>query len=137
MTTSSSWRGLGGKCRVLMAAVRASSGAASTTNISSKAAAARSTISKPPKAASRSSRGIAKAVPVSTQLGEFLGVQEVSRTDAVKKVWEYIKLRNLQSPADKKVIRCDDKLKTIFDGKDTVGFLEIAKLLSRHFVKAA
>lgn len=41
----------------------------------------------------------------------------------------------LQNPANKREIICDDKLKTIFDGKDRVGFLEIAKLLAPHFVK--
>lgn len=40
--------------------------------------------------------GILKVVPVSQPLGEFLGVSEVSRTDAVKKVWGYIKSNNLQ-----------------------------------------
>ncbi|KAK3025047.1 hypothetical protein RJ639_044798 [Escallonia herrerae] len=42
---------------------------------------------------------------------------------------------DLGNPADKRQIHCDHKLKTIFDGKETVGFLEIGKLLSRHFVK--
>lgn len=43
----------------------------------------------------------------------------------------------LQNPTDKKEIFCDEKLKTIFDGKEKVGFLEIGKLLSRHFVKTS
>jgi len=80
--------------------------------------------------------GILKITPVSPALRQFLGAPEASRTDAVKKIWEYIKLHNLQNPANKKEIYCDDKLKTIFEGKDKVGFLEIGKLLSRHFVKA-
>lgn len=42
----------------------------------------------------------------------------------------------LQNPANKKEIFCDEKLKTIFEGKDKVGFTEIAKLLSNHFVKS-
>lgn len=80
--------------------------------------------------------GIQKVVPVSSELGDFLGAPQVSRTDAVKKVWAYIKLQNLQNPANKKEIFCDEKLKTIFEGKDKVGFTEIAKLLSNHFVKS-
>ncbi|KAK6121195.1 hypothetical protein DH2020_045057 [Rehmannia glutinosa] len=40
-----------------------------------------------------------------------------------------------RDPADKKVIICDEKLKTIFGGKDRVGFLEIAGLISPHFLK--
>ncbi|KAD4384962.1 hypothetical protein E3N88_25130 [Mikania micrantha] len=80
--------------------------------------------------------GILKVVPVSPALGEFLGLSEVSRTDAVKKVWEYIKHNNLQNPSNKKEILCDAKLKTIFNEKDKVGFLEIAKLMSQHFIKS-
>ncbi|GKE70238.1 TRI1-like protein, partial [Tanacetum coccineum] len=34
--------------------------------------------------------GILKVVPVSKPLGEFLGVPQVSRTDAVKKIFGYI-----------------------------------------------
>ncbi|XP_020217548.1 protein TRI1 [Cajanus cajan] len=84
----------------------------------------------------RTISGIQKVVPVSSELGHFLGAPQVSRTDAVKRVWEYIKLQNLQNPSNKKEIFCDAKLKTIFDGKDKVGFTEIARLLSNHFVKS-
>ena len=41
----------------------------------------------------------------------------------------------VQNPMNKREIICDEKLKTIFEGKDKVGFLEIAKLLAPHFVK--
>jgi len=44
----------------------------------------------------RTNTGIQKAVPVSSELGSFVGASEVSRTFAVKKVWEYIKQQNLQ-----------------------------------------
>ncbi|XP_042479695.1 upstream activation factor subunit UAF30-like [Macadamia integrifolia] len=87
-----------------------------------------------PQAPNRTS-GIFKVTPVSPTMCQFLGVSEASRTDAVKKIWDYIKLNSLQNPANKREIRCDEKLKTIFDGKETVGFLEIGKLLSPHFVK--
>ncbi|KAG6635898.1 hypothetical protein CIPAW_11G075000 [Carya illinoinensis] len=40
-----------------------------------------------------------------------------------------------RNPANKKEIFCDEKLKSIFEGKDAVGFQEIVKLLSVHFVK--
>ncbi|XP_022974194.1 protein TRI1-like [Cucurbita maxima] len=79
--------------------------------------------------------GILKVVEVSPALSNFLGVSEVSRTNAVKQIWSYIKLNNLQNPANKREIFCDDKLKAIFEGREKVGFLEIAKFLSHHFVK--
>ncbi|KAE8677517.1 ABC transporter G family member 14-like isoform X1 [Hibiscus syriacus] len=81
-------------------------------------------------------KGLMRLQPVSPQLGKFLGSSEASRADATKKIWEYIKLHNLQNPANKKEIICDEKLKTIFDGKDRVGMLEVAKYLSPHFVKS-
>jgi len=44
----------------------------------------------------RQGTGILKVVPVSKPLANFIGENEVSRTTAVKKIWEYIKLNNLQ-----------------------------------------
>ncbi|KAJ9556145.1 hypothetical protein OSB04_010759 [Centaurea solstitialis] len=117
-------RAFGQGYRVLMAA-------AANTSTTTAAATATATAPKRGRPA-----GILKVVPVSQPLGEFLGVSEVSRTDAVKKVWEYIKHNNLQNPLNKKEILCDAKLKKIFNEKEQVGFLEIAKLLSQHFVKA-
>ncbi|KAI3880397.1 hypothetical protein MKW98_016761 [Papaver atlanticum] len=115
-----------GGCRALMAAAKSTA-----TKPSFTTAATGGTTPAAPK-------GILKVVPVSPALGEFLGgVPEASRTDAVKKIWVYIKANNLQNPADKRQIICDEKLKSIFDGKDKVGMLEIAKLLTPHFVKAA
>ncbi|OWM83261.1 upstream activation factor subunit spp27 [Punica granatum] len=81
--------------------------------------------------------GIQKVTPVSPALAEFLKSPEASRSDAVKQIWSYIKLHDLQNPTNKREIFCDEKLKSIFDGKDKVGFLEIGKLLSRHFIKTA
>ncbi|KAJ4707603.1 upstream activation factor subunit spp27 [Melia azedarach] len=100
-------------------------------------AAAKSSSTSSAAVGSKEPKGILKVVPVSPQLSEFVGASEVSRSEAVKKVWQYIKLHNLQNPANKREIRCDAKLKTIFNGKDTVGFLEIAKLMNQHFVKSA
>lgn len=82
--------------RMLMAAAAkgatkkaaASAGAASTTVV--KKTAVKKTVT------SKSTGGIQKVVPVTSELGNFIGAPEVSRTEAVKKVWEYIKLQNLQ-----------------------------------------
>lgn len=40
--------------------------------------------------------GILQATPISSALRDFLGVPESSRTDAVKKIWVYIKDQKLQ-----------------------------------------
>ncbi|KAF3641215.1 putative nudix hydrolase 3-like [Capsicum annuum] len=146
---ASSTRIFGKCCRALMAAAKTTSAATATGTVT--------------KARGRQN-GILKPQPVSPALANFLGTNEASRTDAVKKVWEYIKTHNLQkmeqsmsletdcksvrgkvvdkiwsskNPANKREIHCDNKLKTIFDGKDKVGFLEIARLLTQHFQKTA
>ncbi|KAL2552356.1 SWIB/MDM2 domain superfamily protein [Forsythia ovata] len=84
----------------------------------------------------REPRGITKPRRVSPEMQAFLGgVTEIPRTQALKDIWAYIKQHNLQDPADKKVIICDEKLKQIFGGRERVGFLEIAGLLNPHFLK--
>ncbi|XP_062155792.1 protein TRI1-like [Alnus glutinosa] len=88
-----------------------------------------------PKRETAGPRGILKVGPISPALQTFMGVPEASRSGAVKQIWSYIKGQNLQNPADKREIYCDEKLKALFSGKDKVGFLEIGKLLSLHFVK--
>ncbi|KAJ8650623.1 hypothetical protein MRB53_003646 [Persea americana] len=121
-----------GGCRALMAAAKAAAkgAAADSPNPRRSAAAAAKE-----KTATTRSTGILKVVPVSPAMRSFLGVPEISRTEAIKKIWEYIKLNDLQNPANKREINCDAKLKAIFDGRDKVGMLEIARLLSPHFIK--
>ncbi|OMO95184.1 hypothetical protein CCACVL1_05510 [Corchorus capsularis] len=58
-----------------------------------KAATPKPKASKP--AAPRTT-GINKVTPVSPALGQFLGTQQASRTEAVKQIWTYIKSHNLQ-----------------------------------------
>ncbi|GFQ02295.1 protein tri1 [Phtheirospermum japonicum] len=124
--------------RALFAAAKS----ANTTNISpsatKKASSTAAAASKPLKRGKEkkpSESGIMRTTPISPALQSVLGAPEASRVSAVKKIWEYIKLHNLQNPLDKREIFCDAKLKKLFDGKDKVGFLEIGKLLSPHFVK--
>ncbi|CAA3013042.1 upstream activation factor subunit spp27-like [Olea europaea subsp. europaea] len=59
----------------------------------------------------REPRGITKPHRVSPEMQAFLGgVTEIPHTQALKEIWAYIKKHNLQDPADKKVIICDEKL---------------------------
>lgn len=83
----------------------------------------------------RKLKGIMIPAPVSPELKKFLGVSEIPRTEAMKKIWEHIKANNLQNPANKREILCDEKLKSIFGRKENVNMLEIAKLISPHFIK--
>ncbi|XP_038888173.1 uncharacterized protein LOC120078055 isoform X1 [Benincasa hispida] len=85
-------------------------------------------------ASHRQPRGIMKPRRISPEMQALVGAPEISRTQALKVIWAHIKEHNLQKPSDKKVIICDEKLKNIFGGKDEVGFLEIAGLISPHFL---
>uniref|UniRef100_A0A5B6YUU8 Putative upstream activation factor subunit spp27-like n=1 Tax=Davidia involucrata TaxID=16924 RepID=A0A5B6YUU8_DAVIN len=125
-------------CRALLAAAKAGTPKSSAAKTTAKSKTRSSSSPPPPPKQPRQlarSTGILKPVPVSPALRNFLGAPESSRTNAVKKVWEYIKAHELQNPANRKEIYCDDMLKTIFEGKEKVGFLEIGRLLSAHFVK--
>ncbi|GMJ12568.1 hypothetical protein HRI_004926000 [Hibiscus trionum] len=53
--------------------------------------------------------GLNRVLPVSPQLGKFLGASEASRTDTIKKIWEYIKRHNLQDscPSIKNILLLD------------------------------
>ncbi|XP_073030447.1 upstream activation factor subunit UAF30-like [Primulina eburnea] len=127
--TSGLFRG----CRALYSAAKSAAAPSPKPNISASsnkpAAAAAGTKDK-----KSSPTGLLKAKPVSPTLRNFVGASEISRAEALKKVWGYIKLHNLQNPSNKKEIFCDGKLKALFNGKEKVGFLEITKLLSPHFV---
>lgn len=88
------------------------------------------------KAASAMGSGLNRTIQVSPALQKFLGVGECSRPESMKRIWDYIRDQKLQNPQNKREVFCDETLKPVLGGKDKVGFLEIAKLLSEHFPKA-
>jgi len=76
--------------------------------------------------------GLAKPMNISPELAVVIGDGPMPRTEVTKKLWEYIKAKNLQNPANKRNILADDALKAIFDGKDEVTMFEMTKLVSAH-----
>ncbi|KAI0501526.1 hypothetical protein KFK09_016471 [Dendrobium nobile] len=80
--------------------------------------------------------GFLAPVPLSDALTKFIGTGEniLPRSDVIKRLWDYIKQNNLQDPADKRNIICDDKLKELFQVNSFTGFT-VTKLLAAHFVK--
>ncbi|KAF5736112.1 upstream activation factor subunit spp27-like [Tripterygium wilfordii] len=80
--------------------------------------------------------GFLAPLQLSDALIKFLGTgeSELSRTDVVKRMWDYIKENNLQDPSDKRRIICDEKLKDLFDVESFTGFT-VTKLLAAHFSK--
>ncbi|GLT59615.1 hypothetical protein SLA2020_324230 [Shorea laevis] len=87
-------------CRALCApASTARSSSAATKSPPKSTQKSKTASPRKPKPASRTMvrpTGILKVAPVSPALGEFLGANEASRTDAVKQIWSYVKTQNLQ-----------------------------------------
>ncbi|KAJ6682039.1 SWI/SNF-RELATED MATRIX-ASSOCIATED ACTIN-DEPENDENT REGULATOR OF CHROMATIN SUBFAMILY D [Salix koriyanagi] len=85
----------------------------------------------------RGNSGFLAPLQLSDALIKFLGTGEstLSRSDVVKRMWEYIKQNNLQDPSDKRRVLCDLKLKELLDIDSFTGFT-VPKLISAHFLKA-
>ena len=73
-----------------------------------------------------------KPVQPSAQLSAVVGSTPIPRTEVTKKLWAYIKKNGLQDSKDKRQINADEKLRTVFDGKDQVSMFEMTKLVSGH-----
>ncbi|OGJ89579.1 MAG: DNA topoisomerase III [Candidatus Raymondbacteria bacterium RifOxyC12_full_50_8] len=83
-------------------------------------------------AARKPNAAFSKALTPSTDLAAIVGSTPLPRTEVVKKLWEYIKGNNLQDEKNKRNINADEKLKKVFDGKQTVNMFEMTKLVSKH-----
>jgi DNA topoisomerase-3 len=67
----------------------------------------------------------------SAALAAVIGTDNVLRTEATKKIWDYIKAQGLQDPADKRSIKADAKLQAVF-GKPSATMFELAGILGKH-----
>jgi upstream activation factor subunit UAF30 len=65
-------------------------------------------------------------------LSEIVGSKPIPRTEVTKKLWQYIKRRNLQDKKNRRNINADAALKVVFGGKGTVNMFEMTKLVSKH-----
>jgi chromatin remodeling complex protein RSC6 len=61
-------------------------------------------------AKAKKAKGIMVPVKLSTKLKAIVGNAPLSRPEVMKKIWAYIKKRNLQHPKDTRCIRLDPKL---------------------------
>jgi upstream activation factor subunit UAF30 len=84
------------------------------------------------KSARKPNAAFMKALTPSAALGAVIGTKPVPRTEAVKKIWVYIKANKLQDSKNKRNVNADAKLKPVFGNKAQVTMFEIAKYLSKH-----
>jgi chromatin remodeling complex protein RSC6 len=73
-----------------------------------------------------------KPLTVSADLAAVVGAGPMPRSEVVKKLWVYIKGKNLQDPSNKRNINADEALKKVFGGKSVVNMFEMTKLVSVH-----
>ena len=84
------------------------------------------------KSARKPNAAFMKAMTPSPALAEVVGSKAIPRTEVTKKLWLYIKKNKLQDQKNKRMIKADAALKTVFGGKATVNMFEMTKLVNKH-----
>jgi chromatin remodeling complex protein RSC6 len=84
------------------------------------------------KSARKPNAAFMKALTPSAALSAVVGSKALPRTEAVKKIWGYIKSNKLQDNINRRMVNADAKLKDVFGGKGQVSMFEIAKYLGKH-----
>ena len=105
-----------------------------------KGAKAAKSAKKEPKAAKKPAKKAAKTKKTTTQkeyaaskgLSKLLKKEKVSRTEATKLIWDYIKEHNLQNPSDKRQIVPDEALSLALGEKKPFNMMKLAGLLSKQ-----
>ena len=89
-----------------------------------------------PRAAKKTARkpnaAFMKPVTPSPDLAVVVGAKPIPRTEVTKKLWAYIKKNGLQDAKNKRMIKADAALKTVFGGKAAVNMFEMTKLVGKH-----
>jgi chromatin remodeling complex protein RSC6 len=65
-------------------------------------------------------------------LGAIVGTKALPRSQAIKKVWDYIKKNDLQDKKNRRNINSDAKLSVLFGGKKQVSMFELASIISKN-----
>lgn len=75
-------------------------------------------------------------VVISDALAEFFktGEREMLESEALRRIWDYIKANNLEDPVNAMVISCDSKLQQLL-GSEKLSALEIPQMLASHLFK--
>ncbi len=71
-------------------------------------------------------------VTPSATLSAVVGSKPIPRTEVTKRLWAYIKKNKLQDQKNKRMIKADATLKSVFGGKATVNMFEMTKLVNKH-----
>ena len=91
-----------------------------------------------PSRAETAKKNMQTPLKISSELANIIGTEEnqlVSRPQVTKKLWAYIKEKNLQDPRNGLWFTPDDKMAVIF-GRQKIKCFSMAKYLERHFSAA-
>ncbi len=73
-----------------------------------------------------------KPVNVSKELADIVGPGPMPRTEVTKKVWDYIKLHQLQDQTNKRMIKPDEKLGKVLGGSEPIDMFKMTGKISNH-----
>ena len=84
------------------------------------------------KSGRRPSAAFMAPVQPSDKLAPVVGAKPIPRTEVTKRLWAYIKKNKLQDQKNKRMIKSDAALKSVFGGKAQVNMFEMTKLVNKH-----
>jgi chromatin remodeling complex protein RSC6 len=91
---------------------------------------------KSPQTSGRTTRGaLAGVVRPTPELAHIVGSKPLSRGEAMRKLWDYIRKHDLQDPENRRMIRADDNLRPIFEGNEKLSMFEMTAFVSKHLLK--
>lgn len=72
---------------------------------------------------------------LSPELSSLLKTDSLSRPEAIKGLWDYIKEHNLQDPKNKRIINPDGPLAKVLGSSDPIDIMKLSSALSKHLKK--
>ena len=73
-----------------------------------------------------------KPLNASSNLARVVGKSKITRPEAIKKVWAYIKRKGLQDNVNRRNINIDSGLAPLFGSKKQVSMFDLAKVISKN-----
>jgi chromatin remodeling complex protein RSC6 len=67
-------------------------------------------------------------------LSAVVGPNPRPRNELMRKMWDYIREHRLQDEHQMMMIKADDNLRLVFDGRPEVSIIEAMKLMSAHLL---
>ncbi len=73
-----------------------------------------------------------KPLNASSKLANVVGKSKITRQEAIKNFWAYVRKKGLQDSKNRRNINLDDHLKPLFGSKSQVSMFEVAKVISKN-----